>query len=219
MPEHSCSLGVEARYMMDEAAFRELINGMHGKWVPDSYSYHTLCELYLDTGASAPTSDDTLRLRSYGIPSPDDCVYLERAMRVGGVSCTRRVALTLREAEACIRRESEGQALRAPDALLGQHATPRLLLAYERHVYGFAAQGTTITVDSALRYRTEALDLQQGDWGTRLLPEGSYLLKVTGDLPARLYAALGALQAQPTAFTNYGYAFIAANLKERRRCV
>lgn len=216
MPEHSCSLGVKKRVLINESALQSLMEDMHRNRPPVSVCQYTLCELYLDAGLPASDPAETLRLRSYGIPRPGDCVYLERAMQWDSISCIRRVSLTLPEAEALLCQGGTEQSLQAPGAMLGTAAIPRLFLAYERTVYSFSSPSASITLDRALRYRTEGLRLQLGDEGEPLLPGGYYILKTTGSIDRLISPALRALWAQPTVLSNFGYAYIAASLKERR---
>ena len=63
-----------------------------------------------------------------------------------------------------------------------------------------------ITLDSNIRSRFYDLDLAKGDYGERLLPEGTYLMeiKVAGAMPLWLAHILSDLDIKPVSFSKYG---------------
>lgn len=210
-------LHLEERYLMDEPTLGALVDRVRDQISPDFYSHYTVSDLYLEAAPqSAAAPVDTLRLRGYGVPTRESSVYLERNMQWGGLSCRRRIAMTLAEAEGYLSGGPEGYALRAQDQLCEGAPAPKLFLAFERDSYAFPQSGLRLTLDSELRYRTEDLDLLSGDGGSRLLPEGYRLVCIKGIPAARLLQAIGAAGLQPVPFSKYGYALIAATLQERR---
>ena len=63
-----------------------------------------------------------------------------------------------------------------------------------------------ITFDTDIRWRTTALDLRRGDYGTPLLPPGQILmeLKFPDACPLWLSRALTDIGARQTSFSKYG---------------
>ena len=82
-----------------------------------------------------------------------------------------------------------------------------MLLAYDRTAFaGVDDPAVRITFDTDIRWRTTALDLRRGDYGTPLLPPGQILLelKLPDACPLWLSRALTDIGARQTSFSKYG---------------
>ena len=86
-------------------------------------------------------------------------------------------------------------------------AEPKVFLAYDRAAFaGIDDPAVRITFDTDIRWRTTALDLRRGDYGTPLLPPGQILmeLKLPNACPLWLSRALTDIGARQTSFSKYG---------------
>ncbi len=84
---------------------------------------------------------------------------------------------------------------------------PRVFIAYDREAYAAADGGELrITFDTALRARTNDLDLRLGDHGLPLLSDAYRLMevKIPGTAPLWLARLLSANAIFPTSFSKYG---------------
>ena len=87
---------------------------------------------------------------------------------------------------------------------------PKVFIAYDRDAYA-AADGSElrITFDTALRARSNDLDLRFGDHGIPLLDDDLYLMevKIPGAAPLWLARLLSENEIFPTSFSKYGAFF------------
>lgn len=222
---------VEKKYLMDEAAYRALMLRIRPALIPDAFFTYTICNIYYDTEDDAlvrnsiekPAYKEKLRLRSYGIPKPEDKVFLEIKKKYDGVVYKRRTEFSLKEAERYLitgeHRGRDGLILHELDYFLSFYRpVPKLYLAYDRDAYtGREDRELRITLDTSIRSRTEALQLGAGDWGRELLPSGYRLMEVktAAALPLWLVRALNECEIYPVSFSKYGNIY-KKNMQEER---
>ncbi len=208
----------EERYLLDETAHAALKRELQSS----PGMRYTVSDLYMSASGEAGGQGEIVRLRGYNVPKEGDCVYLEREMRLPGMTCKRRVGMTLSEAEQLIGAgegaecQTAGQALREKDYVRHNGAlTPTAMVSFEREAYTLA-NGARLTFDSGLRYRAKELSFAKGDAGEPLMEEGACIMALKGARPEQLRNLLLVCHATPVAFSKYGYAFMAAALKRRR---
>lgn len=210
----------ETKYLLRDRQLDAFLRGMSGRMKKDAYGDYTICSVYFDTedysliraSIEKPVFKEKLRLRSYGIPKPDDPAFLELKRKFDGIVYKRREAMTFREAADYLDRgrrpAGAGQVLREVDYFMAlYHPVPKAYLAYERTAFsGVQNEGLRITLDRNIRWRGCALDLSQGDWGTPLLEAGLTLLeiKIPGAAPLWLARLLSDLQIYPASYSKYG---------------
>ena len=151
-------------------------------------------------------------MRSYGVPADGDGVFAEIKKKYAGVVYKRRITLPPTDAAAFLRTGKSA----APLGQIGREiawfqrtyrAEPKVFLAYDRAAFaGVDDPAVRITFDTDIRWRTTALDLRRGDYGTPLLPPGQILmeLKLPGACPLWLSRALTDIGARQTSFSKYG---------------
>ena len=135
----------EKKYLMDQNQYMVLRALLSGRIQTDPYGFHTICNIYYDTNhydlirtsLSRPLYKEKLRLRSYGVPSEQDTVFLEIKKKFHGVVYKRRTAMELSQAEAYLLRHevpgNEGQILHEIDWFLKVYRPePRVFIAYDR---------------------------------------------------------------------------------------
>ncbi|MBQ3512642.1 MAG: polyphosphate polymerase domain-containing protein [Lachnospiraceae bacterium] len=211
---------VEKKYLMSRETYRDFLKETEKYIQLDEFGLHTICNIYFDTdhydlirnSIEKPVYKEKLRLRSYGIPGENDKVYLELKKKWKGIVYKRRISLTLKEAEDYLERgvipAHKDQIFNEIDYFVHfYHPEPKLYLAYDRRAYyGLEDHNLRITFDENIRSREEDLELEDGDYGEKLLEEDMILmeLKVPGAVPIWLSEIMSRLQIYPTSFSKYG---------------
>ena len=100
----------EHKYMLDKDTFEKVIAVMDAHMDLDSHNAghipYTIANVYFDTrdnylirhSLEKPIYKEKLRLRSYGVPTENDKVFLEIKKKYNGIVNKRRTALALSEA-------------------------------------------------------------------------------------------------------------------------
>lgn len=214
---------IEKKYFVSPEQIRLLMSKIQNLIEPDKYGVSTICSLYLDTpdfllirnSIDAKTYKEKLRLRSYGTPDKNDKVFLEIKKKFKGVVYKRRISLPLYEAMDYIdnlNKPMDSQIMREIDYAMNfyNHPKPKMLVSYKRMAF-FAKEDSNIriTFDSDVRYRSENLYLDQGDNGTKILPENVTIMeiKTSGAMPLWLSKALDECKIYPTSFSKYGTSY------------
>ena len=157
---------------------------------------YMICNLYYDStddhvirrSVDLPFYKEKLRLRSYGVPTPETKVYLELKKKLDGVGTKRRARLRLADAEAFLEGGIHPEGLSYMDeqvlreiAYYRTHRTvePRVYISYLRTAYhGREDPSFRVTLDSDILSRRTDLRLESGRYGSPLLTEGTTLLEV-----------------------------------------
>ena len=140
------------------------------------------------TSVTLPKYKEKLRLRSYGVPTPDTKVFLELKKKLYGVGTKRRTKLALRDAEhylqTGIHPENlsyiDEQVLREIDYYRSHETVePRIYVSYLRRAF-FAKDDPSfrVTLDSDILTRRYDLDLTLGRYGEPVLSPGKIVLEV-----------------------------------------
>lgn len=217
----------ENKYLLSEEQAEDFLRIAEGMIVPDEYGAYTIRNLYLDTddfyfiehSLDKPAYKEKVRLRSYGDVADDGQVFLEIKKKYRGIVYKRRIALSLTEAEAYIKKgirpqnmlgEFPEQIFEEIDYLIKRYEPyPRIYLAYDRMAYrAVRYPQLRITLDRNIRSRWENMTLQS-DEETEKLDTGVeqyYLMEIKSDgaLPCELAAVLSQLEIFPISFSKYG---------------
>lgn len=189
----------------------------------DKYFHSTICSIYYDTPSrlmvrnsiEKPVYKEKLRLRSYGVPSADDKVFIELKKKYCGVVYKRRTAITLSEAEMFLsgkllpKTQIEKELAWALNYYKG--IEPAMFVSYERDSYcGIQDKALRITFDSKPLVREESLKLTDGIWGEKILDDGLYIMEVKtpSAMPLWLADGLDSLKIFPSSFSKYGTGYI-----------
>ena len=222
---------IEKKYLLSEAQYEALWEGIGAHLRADEFGRSTVTSLYLDTpdrriirsSVEARDYKEKLRLRSYGRAAADSTVFLELKKKYGGVVYKRRAAMTLAEAERYLRlgvKPYESQIMSEIDWAMRLYGRPKpaVLIACEREAwFDDEYPDLRLTFDRNIRYRESELRLDRGSAGIALLPEKTVLLeiKTAGAMPLRLSHALDAEGILPGSFSKYGAAY-ARSLAEKK---
>ena len=228
---------IEKKYILNEAQYFALMDYLQTIAKVDEYGLTNIRNIYYDTpdfrlirtSIERPVYKEKLRLRTYGTAGDRTKAFIELKKKYDHVVYKRRIGMPYKEADAFL-----GGKLHVHDPAentqIGQEISyflhyykdlaPRMVITYDR----IAMAGTEdpdfrVTFDTNIRYRTEDLDLRHGSAGTRVLPEGLYLmeLKIAGAVPFELAHKLSVLGIYGTSFSKYGTAYkhMTANAAKR----
>lgn len=213
----------EKKYLLSRGQYDALLSQLQEKMTQDAYGEHTICNLYFDTpeydlirtSIEKPVYKEKLRLRSYGVPSAEDQVFIELKKKYKGVVYKRRVAVPLKEAADYLlggkRPSADSHVLSEIDWFQSTyHVVPKVFIAYERCAwYSNEDPGLRVTFDRGIRFRETALDLAFGDWGQALLEEDRVLMeiKIPSAMPLWLSRCLSELKIYPVSFSKYGVCY------------
>ena len=219
-PIRCCFERYETKYLITPAQYEAMKRGMAARTAPDAHPRYTISNLYYDTPSfrlirdslEKPTYKEKLRLRSYGLVTGDQMVFLEMKKKMNGVVFKRRVDLPLREAmaytETGARPSAENQILREIDWMRRcYNLRPVVFIGYDREAFsGTEDPELRITFDTNVRWRTTDLDLSLSDRGKPLDRGGKILLEVKfpGVCPFWLSRLLSELDVRRTSISKYG---------------
>ena len=215
----SCFERYEKKYLLTPEQYRAMLYGMTPYMKPDEHPSYSISNIYYDAenfdliraSLEKPVYKEKLRLRSYGVPGSLDTVFVELKKKFDGVVYKRRVMMEMQAAPHYLSGKKKGggsQISREIDYFLRLYKPePKVFIAYDREAYA-AADGSElrITFDTALRARSNDLDLRCGDYGIPLLSGGLYLMeiKIPGAAPLWLARLLSENSIFPTSFSKYG---------------
>ena len=210
----------EKKYVLSPRQQEQLLQRIAPYMKEDVFGSYTICNIYYDTpdwrliraSLEKPAYKEKLRVRSYGVPTETDRVFVELKKKYDGVVYKRRVTMRADEAAPFL-------ACQLPDGSFGQigqeirwfqrhyRTQPGVFIAYDR--LAFAGQEDPqlrLTFDTNLRWRDTQLDLCMGDWGAPILQGEDILmeLKLPEACPLWLTHALTEVGAFPTSFSKYG---------------
>jgi hypothetical protein len=87
---------------------------------------------------------------------------------------------------------------------------PKIYIAYERAAFtGIHDAGLRITFDENIRFRTNDLSFDSGDYGTQILASSNVLMEIKTimAMPVWLSTALNELKIYPGSFSKYGHCY------------
>ena len=215
-----CFRRIEKKYFISPAQMEALLGEMRRHMTADRYGEYAIGNIYCDTenyrliraSLEKPAYKEKLRLRSYGVPTTEDKIFVELKKKCGGIVYKRRVTAPLPQAAHFLRTDTAP----AEWGQIGQElqwfqrfyeTVPRMFIGYDRTAWaGTEEPELRITFDRNIRWRTDRLTLDAGNDGKLLLPEDQILMevKIPGACPLWLCRSLSALRIYPTSFSKYG---------------
>lgn len=215
-----CFQRYEKKYMLNPGQLTKLLEGMRPYVRPDEFGQYTICNIYYDTddfqlirtSLEKPVYKEKLRMRSYGVPSDQDKVFVELKKKYDGIVYKRRTVMKAADAAAYV---NDGLAPKQKNQICHEidwfmqsyHPIPKVFIAYDRMAFaGLEHPDLRITFDTKLRWRDQELDLRAGDHGSLILPSDQILmeLKLPGTSPVWLAHLLSQTGVFPVSFSKYG---------------
>lgn len=214
---------VEKKHLISAAQKEALLADIGQRLTPDEHGISTVSNLYIDTpdfrlirnSIDATAYKEKLRLRSYGIPQPEDKVFLEIKKKFKGVVYKRRISLSLADAYAYLYEEKKPEDSQIMNEI--QYAMefynfpkPKMAVFYEREAF-FAKDNPSLrlTFDRNIRYREDNLHFENGTAGKEIIDREKYVLEVKTDeaMPIWLARALEKAGIFPRSFSKYGISY------------
>ncbi len=210
---------VEEKYLLTKEQYTKLFDIIEDNIEKDKYFETTICNIYFDNdnndliveSMEKPMYKHKVRLRSYGVPTLEDDVFLEIKFKYKKIVGKRRIKLKLKEFNNYIENkeyDKSNQILKEIDYLFNLYNLKRAyFIAYDRKSYrGIENPNLRITIDTNLRSRKDNLSLDYGDDGELYFNKEVYLMEVKalGALPLWLVRNLSSLGIYPVSFSKYG---------------
>jgi SPX domain protein involved in polyphosphate accumulation len=210
----------ETKYLLSQEQYLAVRSVMDSHMTPDAYGRSTICNLYFDTpdfllirrSLEKPVYKEKLRLRSYGVATPDSTTFLELKKKYKKVVYKRRISLPYETAMAYVCEGKEipdSQIRRELDYCKSFYKTlqPAVFLSYEREA--FYEEGNSdfrVTFDRNILWRQESLTLCDGVYGEPILQPDQVLmeLKSAGAIPLWMVHCLSQNKIYQTSFSKYG---------------
>lgn len=210
----------EVKYLLSHDQYQGLLEKFNGHMELDQYGKHIISNIYYDTetwylarlSLSKPKYKEKIRMRSYGIPTKRDEVFLEMKKKFKGIVYKRRATMPLRQAEQFLEHrltvQYPCQIIQEFNYLLECYPDlrPAMYISYERMAYFCPDDSNVrITFDDNILYRTEELNLSYGRYGKEILPEGKILMevKIGGGMPLWLVDAFTELRIFPAKYSKF----------------
>lgn len=214
----------ELKFLLSDAQCSAIQAVLHDRMEPDCHGVSTICNLYYDTpdyrlirhSLEHPIYKEKLRMRCYGIASPNADIFLELKKKYKGVVYKRRIKVTEPEGIAFMNRtghlRNENQISREILYFRDFYETlsPKVYLCYDREAwYDPVDRGFRMTLDRNVRYRTTDLSLASPFGGREIIDPGLTLLEVKaeGAVPLWLVELMNREQIYKQSFSKYGKAY------------
>lgn len=214
----------EMKYLLTPAQKEAILRGMQPYMQLDQYGRSTIRNLYFDTDTfrlvrrslEKPAYKEKLRVRSYQPAQGQTPVFVELKKKYRSIVYKRRLVLPW---EPVFQSFQTGEPLPVHSQIAREieyfrqyyaPLSPKVYLSYEREAY-YALDGSDfrVTLDEAIRYRTQQLTLEGENRGQLLLPPGHTLmeLKTSGGIPLWMCRLMTQQGVYRTSFSKYGTAY------------
>lgn len=213
----------EIKFVLTREQYENILPEFSKYMLLDEYGRHTICNIYYDTlrydlirmSLDKPDYKEKLRLRSYGIPTGDSTLFLEIKKKYEGIVYKRRMLIKQSELDEFmngkIQFHQDIQIQKEIYALLQQYElVPRVYLAYEREAYyGKMQNDFRVTFDFHVRWRTDHLELSQGDEGKPIEEKERIVMEVKTPqaIPLWMVGLLSKNNIYTSGFSKYGVCY------------
>lgn len=210
----------EIKYVLSEEQVKSLMWLIEPYLKKDKYFKGTNCSIYFDNDSrylaihslEKPLYKEKVRVRSYGVPTLEDTVFLEIKKKFKGIGSKRRIPIKLSDLYKYLdtgRLDSESEVIKAElDTCFKRYKLrPTMFLAYDRTSYCGKDDPTfRITFDRNVRSRNHDLNLEKGDSGKKFFKNGEVVMEVKAleRYPFYFVRALSKLKIYPSSFSKYG---------------
>lgn len=210
----------EIKYIITENQFEKLMDLVEPYLKKDKYFKGTNMSIYYDDenrylaihSLEKPLYKEKIRLRSYGVPTLDDMVFLEIKKKFKGMGSKRRIPVKLRdfykyEKTGELETNNENIKQELDECFDRYKLRPTMFLAYDRTSYCDKDDPTfRVTFDRNVRSRNDDLKLEKGDKGTKFFKNDAIVMEVKSvrAYPFYFVRALSKLKIYPASFSKYG---------------
>ena len=200
--------------------YQQILPFLERRLQADEFGMHTIGNIYYDTNTydlirtsiEKPQYKEKFRVRSYGTPKSDAIVFAEIKKKFDGIVYKRRIAAPSDEINLFLENKihfPEHKQIQREILWFFQmyDIVPKVFIGYERVAYfGKEDASIRVTFDQNIRWRRDALTLEEGMEGQILLPDEMIVMevKVPYAMPLWLTALLNEFQIYTTGFSKYG---------------
>lgn len=221
----------ELKYIIDKSTFDKIIDIISLHLKKDKYGLTTIQSLYFDKddyllirrSIEKPIYKEKLRLRSYGLVSSSDLVFLEIKKKYDGIVYKRRIKISQDDTFSWFEnkiRPDEKQKTKEIDYFINfyKDLKPKMLMLYDRIAYEEENTKLRITFDFNTRYRVDNLTLDYDLNGMHILDEDKIIMEIKTNLayPLWLCKLLSENKIYKTSFSKYGNAYKKAILRREK---
>ena len=226
----------EKKYLLTEAQYRQVLEAIREKMVPDVHARYSIKNIYFDTEdydlirTSVDGADykEKLRLRAYGTwdRNKNDRVFLEIKKKYDGIVYKRRIGMSFLDAMFYVFSGERPEGLTDLETsefdffLKRHHIVNRTFLTYDREAYAAADGGELrITFDTNIRFQTSGFSFDEKQ-ASEQVPVMGVLMEIKNPMSMPLWVAqmLSKYQIRPYSFSKYGAVYRNNILKEEKRC-
>lgn len=213
----------EGKYMITTDDYNTIKQAFADHMKPDKHGKSTICSLYYDTpdfrlirrSIEKPVYKEKLRIRSYGVATPDTEVFVELKKKYQKVVYKRRISLSEQDAMKYLETGEIGNRTQVVNEIdyfksFYQNLAPSMLLMYDREAYyGADDKDFRVTFDTKVLWRNYDLSLSKGIYGRPLLEPNIVLMEVKTSeaIPLWFVDILSKNKLYKTSFSKYGTAY------------
>ena len=213
----------EIKYILTKEQIPFLMSALKGHMEVDQYGKTSIASIYLDTpddrlvrtSLEKPEYKEKIRVRSYGLATPNQNVFLELKRKSEGIVYKRRIQIPenhisdfLSGAEDEIRNDQISKEILYFKNFY-HNLAPKILIIYDRVAYFSRDSDLRLTIDENPRYRLNDLNLHTSLDGEALLPDGGAILEIKAQdaIPLWLVAILSEGKIYQGSFSKVGEAY------------
>lgn len=221
----------EQKYLLTEEQCIKMIDYINAYIKPDDFGKSTICNIYFDTpnyylirrSLEKPIYKEKLRIRTYGVSSNPDNVFIEIKKKYDGIVYKRRTRINyllninnlnnLNNVSFIKTNITNKQIISEIEYFtnLYKNLKPSVFLSYDRVAYiSNNDENLRITFDSNIIYRDYDLTFKSTIYGKEILPHNMVLLeiKTASNYPLWLTNFLSKEKIYQTSFSKYGKAYM-----------
>jgi SPX domain protein involved in polyphosphate accumulation len=220
-PISYCFERIEKKFWMSREQYEALKPLLQAHTTPDVHGEATVCNIYYDTpdyllirrSIERPLFKEKLRVRSYGVPSENDMVFVELKRKLNGIGYKRRIYVPFYKAKRLLR----GEAISCDNPQIEReilnfvhryHPRPMVYLTYQRiAMYANEDSSLRLTIDQDLSYRIDQVDHPSLERMQPILSDPTKVLleiKASGSIPSWLTEALSRQKIYQAPFSKVG---------------
>lgn len=213
----------EGKYMITVDDYETIKQAFAEHMTADKHGKSTICSLYYDTpdyrlirrSIEKPVYKEKLRIRSYGVATPESEVFVELKKKYKKVVYKRRISLPEKDAMNYLATGAiaiQSQVVNEINYFKDfyQNLAPSMLMMYDREAfYGKDDKDFRVTFDSNILWRNHDLSLTKGIYGRPVLPDDTLIMEVKTSeaIPLWFVEILSKNKLYKTSFSKYGTAY------------
>ena len=214
----------EMKYLITREQYEALKLCMADHMVKDKFFKTTNCNIYFDTpdqllirrSLEKPIYKEKLRVRSYGVATENQEVFIELKKKYDGIVYKRRIRFEEKDAMNYLCKHETpvktSQISKEIDYFMDLYEAiqPMAFLSYDRESYaGKVDESFRMTFDQNIIFRDYDLSLTKGIYGDSILESGKVLLEVKTamGIPMWLTEFFSKNHIYKTSFSKYGKAY------------